>query len=648
MFNESTLPDGKSGLRASELKYRALFENMSEGVALHELVRDEHQQVVDYRILDVNPAYERHSGLTRDVVIGQLASLVYGADYPPYIEIYKGVSLTGEPCQFETYFAPLDKHFIISAVSSSPGLFYTVFLDISRQKKIEEALRISEERLASIFNSVNDSIFIHDAQSGAILDVNERACELFGYTRDEILLMTIGDISENIPPYTIAEALDHIRRAAAGEPQLFQWRTRHRDGQLFWTEINMRLARIGEQDRVIVTGRVIDDRKQAEAERLELERRLLHAQKLESLGVLAGGIAHDFNNLLLAISGNLELALQTISPSSEALVNIKQSLHATRQAADLTRQMLAYSGKGKFLERPINLSLLVQENLHLLRACTARTVTIDLKLDPDLPDLSGDPGQLQQVVMNLITNASEAIGEAIGVIRLATGRMINNQQDDDLPPGDYVYFDVIDSGDGMTEQTREKIFEPFFTTKFTGRGLGMAAVLGIVRSHHGRITIESAVGCGTKIRVLFPALAPSARLGCVIAPASLVTGTKKINTVLVVDDEEMIRRLLEQVIITMGHQALVAADGRKALEIYQQQGEDIDLVLMDLTMPRLDGKKTFHALKRINPGVQVIMMSGFGEDAAMNQFIGMGIRGFIQKPCLVKDIIQKVEEALGD
>src|SRR3990170_4789992 len=252
-------------------------------------------------------------------------------------------------------------------------------------------------------------------------------------------------------------------------------------------------------------------RKKAEQESLELERRLLHAQKLESLGVLAGGIAHDFNNLLMAILGNLDLALRKLSPLSPAGTNIQNALQAVHRGADLTRQMLAYSGKGQFVVKNIDLSELVEENAHLFRTSMAKTAALNLRLNRDLPLVEADPGQITQVIMNLITNASEAVGEKAGVIALSTGiqecdeAYLSRSRLEERPPaGRFVYLEVSDTGSGMDEETQQKLFDPFFTTKFTGRGLGMSAVLGIMRGHKGAILVDSVVGKGTTIRVLFP------------------------------------------------------------------------------------------------------------------------------------------------
>ncbi len=271
-------------------------------------------------------------------------------------------------------------------------------------------------------------------------------------------------------------------------------------------------------DRDIISGMVLDitDRKRAEEERLEMERKLLHTQKLESLGILAGGIAHDFNNLLMTIMGNLDLALLKLSPLSPVRENIEHALQAAQRSADLTGQMLAYSGKGMFIVRKMNLSELVEEIAHLLKTSITKSATLRLNLQRNIPDIDADPGQVQQIIMNLITNASEAIGESTGVVTLSTyvqdcdeAYLRNSRLDEKPLPGRFVCLEVSDTGSGMDTNTMQLLFDPFFTTKAMGRGLGMSAMLGIMRGHRGAILVDSVLGQGTTIRVLFPATVTS-------------------------------------------------------------------------------------------------------------------------------------------
>ena len=398
----------------------------------------------------------------------------------------------------------------------------------------------------------------------------------------------------------------------------------------------------------------IAGRKKAEQESLELERRLLHAQKLESLGILAGGIAHDFNNLLMAILGNLDLALRKLSPVSPARANIEQSAQAARRATDLTRQMLAYSGKGRFMMKAMDLSELVEENTHLFRSSVARTTSLDLHLDRSLPAIDADAGQVQQVIMNLITNASEAIGESAGRITITTGAqdcdaqcLRRNRIEDAPPAGRFVMLEVSDTGCGMDEQTQQRLFDPFFSTKAKGRGLGMSAILGIVRGHRGAVFVESGPGRGSTIRILFPALAEAPAVKDAAANANVADArTSSLNgTVLVVDDEEIVRNVCKEMVQSFGMQVLTASDGRDAVEMFRNSPGKISHVILDLTMPNMDGMTAFKELVRIRPGVKVILSSGYNEQDSIQRISDQGIAGFIQKPYSLAKLREALEKA---
>lgn len=416
---------------------------------------------------------------------------------------------------------------------------------------------------------------------------------------------------------------------------------------------NARLYKSGQKYAADLEQHIVE-RKKSEQERLELERRLLHAQKLESLGILAGGIAHDFNNLLLAVLGNLDLALRNLSPVSPARVNIEQSAHAARRATDLTRQMLAYSGKGRFVVKALDLSELVEENAHLFRASVPRTKKLDLRLGRPLPAIEADAGQVQQVIMNLITNASEAIGEEAGMITLATGvqecdaQCLKQSRVDDVPgAGRFVFLEASDNGCGMDEETLQRLFDPFFTTKAMGRGLGMSAILGIVRGHRGAIMVDSAINRGTTIRILFPALqgAQAVSEGPVDARESEAAASAMSGTVLVVDDEEIVRNVCKEMVVALGMRVLTAVDGRDAVDLFAKHADHIDLVILDLSMPNMDGMTAFQELVRIRPGVKVILCSGYDEQDSLQRLSGQGLAGFIQKPYSLAKLREALEKA---
>ncbi|MCC7495081.1 MAG: PAS domain S-box protein [Fimbriimonadaceae bacterium] len=387
--------------------------------------------------------------------------------------------------------------------------------------------------------------------------------------------------------------------------------------------------------QTVLQARFITERERSEQERLELERRLLHAQKLESLGVLAGGIAHDFNNLLMAVLGNLDLARRDLPPDAEALASVDEAISASQRAAELTQQMLAYSGRGHFAMQHLDLGDIVRRHAELVRAAVPRNVAFEVALDPALPLLWGDPAQVQQVVMNLVGNAAEAIGDRAGTVRLTTGHgspaaaeLARSRVDLTPIAAEYVWLEVSDDGCGMDGATLERLFEPFFTTKFTGRGLGLAAVEGIVRGHHGGILVDSTPGRGTTIRVLFPratTVPPPA-----VAPSE--PPARGAARLLVADDEESVRRVCRRMLERMGYEVQTAADGAAALAQFDAAEAPFDLVLLDLTMPTLDGVATSRELLRRAPGLPILLASGYGEAEAAARFSGDGLRAFLQKP----------------
>jgi CheY-like chemotaxis protein len=357
----------------------------------------------------------------------------------------------------------------------------------------------------------------------------------------------------------------------------------------------------------------------------------------------------------MAILGHAELARDEISPMSPVRNSLDEIEKASRRAAELCRQILAYSGRGKFVIETLAPSDLVEEMVHLLRTSISKKTILNMNFDRTQLCMQGDPTQIRQVIMNLIINASEAIGEDSGVITISTGALECTRGylseallGEDLGEGLYIYLEVSDTGRGMDEETLGRIFEPFFTTKFTGRGLGLSAVLGIVRGHKGALRVSSEVGKGTTFRILFPAVEEAAAPP---AEKDLAAGDtwKGTGRVLLVDDEETIRVLGKRMLERLGFAVLTASDGREALRIYQDREEEIDLVLLDLTMPHMNGEEAFRELRRINPAIRVILSSGYTEHEIVARFAGKGLAGFIQKPYTVAALRDRLRLALpGD
>jgi len=385
-------------------------------------------------------------------------------------------------------------------------------------------------------------------------------------------------------------------------------------------------------------------------EAAHLERQLLQSQKLESLGLLAGGVAHDFNNLLTGILGNAHLALADIDPLHPARECLEEVIQASELAARLTGQMLAYSGRGRLDVRTVDLARQVRAIFALLQSSVSRNVQVVLDLHDDLPPVEADPAQVQQVMLNLVINAAESIGDRAGVVRVSTG--VSELGSEDLrvlvsgagmAPGLHAWFEVRDSGCGMDAATMGRMFDPFFSTKFTGRGLGLAAVLGIARGHRAGVRVQSEPGCGTTIRAYFPAAggvveAPGARPARPVAPGH--------GLVLVVDDEIVVRETARRALERAGFDVLSADSGRKAVELFRPRAGDVRLVLLDVTMPDASGVETFGELRNLEPELPILLSSGYTEEAAARVCEGDLLAGFVPKPYAPEELVRRVLEML--
>lgn len=389
-----------------------------------------------------------------------------------------------------------------------------------------------------------------------------------------------------------------------------------------------------------------------ERARMNLDARVQQVQKLQTLGTLAGGVAHDFNNLLQAILGNASIIRLHTGPSAAVQNSLEQIETACQRASELTNQLLAYAGKGKFVLEAVDVSQLAIEMSKLLVASLPRKPQLLGQFAPALPAVEGDPTQLRQVLMNLVINAAESLPDNSGVIRLSTGAVDLSADDltglllgDDLPPGTYIYFEVCDTGCGMTEEIRSRIFDPFFTTKQNGRGLGLAAVLGIVRGHRGALQVHSESGSGTLFRVLLPALKKSAA-GRPAAPREQSRPERTSGTILVVDDEAAIRNSARFLLESLGFAVLTACDGFEAVETFKTMQAKISAVLLDLSMPKMSGAEAFRKLRAVRPDVPILITSGYSEEVTVQQFQEAGLVGFIQKPYRGSELRMKLLEVL--
>jgi PAS domain S-box-containing protein len=394
----------------------------------------------------------------------------------------------------------------------------------------------------------------------------------------------------------------------------------------------------------------VTDRLRIEQERRTLERQLYQAQKLESLGVMAGGVAHDFNNLLTAIIGNIALAKLQPAAAGPIADYLHRVETAAVRAAELCQQMLAYTGRGHLVVRDLDLNELCREMSQLFGTVISKKAVVKYSLADNLPTVRGDPTQLRQVLLNLVTNAADAIDVTSGVITVTTGTLVADSKYLDelslskhLTPGLYVTLEVSDTGGGMDEGTKAKLFEPFFTTKFTGRGLGLAAVQGIVRGHRGAIKVYTQMGKGSTFKVLLPASGVALP---VAAPDALASRAGRGRTILVVDDEEAIRTLTGKILERAGFNTLTAGDGVEGVNVFRDFHPQIAAVLLDLTMPKLSGGDVFRELRRIRGDVKVILTSGYGRQEATTGFEGKGLAGFVRKPFRAEELLDMLFRTL--
>ncbi|HLK66847.1 MAG TPA: response regulator [Bryobacteraceae bacterium] len=395
------------------------------------------------------------------------------------------------------------------------------------------------------------------------------------------------------------------------------------------------------------------EQKRAEKERQDFEKRVLEAQRLESIGLLAGGIAHDFNNLLTAVLGNASLARE-LSPSNSPVANfLDEIVKASERAAHLTSQMLAYSGKGQFYLQTVDLSQETREVVALVQSAFSNKISVHLDLPDDLPKVRADKGQLQQVVMNIVVNASEAIGDASGFVYIRTGTkrltedFIRSELNGaEVAEGLYACLEVRDTGCGMDDATRERVFDPFFSTKFTGRGLGLAAVGGIVRGHKGAIQVRSTPGKGSTFVVYLPVAA-------VTAPAKQTARQERRSkvffqgTVLVVDDEDVVLRTARSALERQGCSVLVAESGPSAIDILRLHADEVSLIILDLSMPGMSGLEVLPELRKIRPDIPIVVSSGYSESETLRLFSGYKISGFLQKPYTLQRLVERVTAAVA-
>jgi len=474
-------------------------------------------------------------------------------------------------------------------------------------------------------------------REGRLVDVSELWLQKLGYTREEVLGRPSTDfLTEESARYAREVVLPEFFRAGHCE---VEYQMVRKDGEVF----PVRLRGIAERDPSGALLHSVAALEDLTAQRM-LEKRMLDAQKLDSLGLMAGGIAHDFNNLLVSILGNAQIAFDQVRDQPDALASITDIVTAARRAADLCRQLLAYSGKSRMQEEQLDVSELVREIAQVLEVSVGRDALIKLDLNTRLRTV-GDATQLRQVLMNLVINAGESLEGKRGLISIATSareldtETIAKSSNLAARPGPYVCIEVADTGCGIPEAARERMFDPFFTTKVGGHGLGLAAVHGIIRAHQGTITFYTAPGRGTSFKVFLPVASTA-------VPIDTSAEMPKRGTVLVVDDDPTVLKTLSRLLPRGGYQVVTAASGEEALLLVQARGEEFDLFLFDVSMPRMNGPELFDEVRAIVPGARVLLMSGFNHLDMVRRAESQGLKGFLQKPFLLESFEELAQRVM--
>jgi PAS domain S-box-containing protein len=515
-----------------------------------------------------------------------------------------------------------------------------------KPKRAEIALRESQERLRFICDRAQVGYWHWDIASDRH-EWSPLCNHLFGISPEEP--MSYARLLALIHPDDRARTDHGIRACLESDGQTdydIEYRTLWPDGTVRWIHAKGN-AEFADGRAVRMAGIVLDitEHKRAEAA-------LRETQKLESIGLLAGGVAHDFNNLLVGVIGNASLLEEMIAPGDLASEIVQRILKTGEQLAHLTRQMLAYSGKGRFVVEILDLSAVVRDISDLALRSLPKKPILHLDLEEHLPPMEADRGQIQQVLMNMVINASEAVGNHDGLITVSTRALVVDARYIQMHPGaeglaagEYVVVEVRDTGCGMDETVKSQIFEPFFSTKFTGRGLGLAAVHGIVRGHKGAILVASEPGKGSAFTVLFPATGHEGERSQLVTPKEVAQG---LGVVLVIDDEEAVREMVKTTLERHGYTVLVAQGGLQAIDIFKHHASDIDVAVLDLSMPGISGEQTLPELRKIRPDVKVLVSSGYSETEAMAMFRGQQVSGFVQKPYTVAVLAEKVKSAMRD
>ncbi|MBW1782670.1 MAG: PAS domain S-box protein [Deltaproteobacteria bacterium] len=651
--------------KASEEALKASQQRLSQII---DLLPDA-TMVIDLKgkVIAWNQAIETMTGIKAENMVGkgnhEYALPFYGKRRPILIDLvfkwdkeiekkYEYVKREGDSLVSETY-DPLVKpggylwnkaSLLCDRKGEAIGAIESI-RDITDRKVSEEALRESEEKYRSILENIEEGYFEVDI-AGNLTFFNDSLCKILGYSKHELMGMNSRQYTDEQNAKELYEAFHSVYTTGTPD-KVFNWNIIRKDGSKRYVESSVTLRKDSEGLPIGFQGivRDVSERRQAEEEKARLKAQLQHAQKMEAIGTLAGGIAHDFNNLLMAIQGRTSIILVHKDSSDPDFEHLKGIEGHVESAVELTRQLLGFARGGKYEVRPTDLNELIKRENRMFGR-TKKEITIRGKYEKDLWSVEVDRGQIEQVLLNLYVNAGQAMPGG-GGLYLETENVIldkNYVKPFSIEPGRYVKISISDTGVGMDKAIQERIFEPFFTTKEMGRGtgLGLASVYGIIKNHGGFIDVFSEKGHGTTFNIFLPASEKEAVEEKKPAGHTFM-GTE---TVLFVDDEDMIIEVVEALLERLGYNVLIAKSGKEAIETYEKNQEQIDIVVLDMIMPDMSGGDTYDRLKDIDPKVKVLLFSGYSIDGQASEIMERGCNGFLQKPFKMKELSQKLREIL--
>lgn len=626
-------------LRTSEIRYRRLFEAAKDGILLLD--------AVTLQITDVNPFMTGLLGYSYNEFLGkELWEIGFFSDRNASRDAFRELQVEGylryDNLPLRTRDGSVREVEFVSNVyeENGPQVIQCNIRDITERKRVEVDLLDSEERYRDLVENALDMIYTHD-MDGNFLSVNKAAENITGYSREETLTL---NLAQSVAPEFLATARQMIAAKLVGnEVAPYELEIVAKDGHRVVVEVNTRIIyENGSPVRVQGIARDISERK-------HLEDQSRQSRKMAAIGVLAGGIAHDFNNLLTVINGYSDLTLKKMSIEDPLRHNIEEVKHAGDRAAVLTGQLLVFSRKQVLKPSVHNLSTAILNIEKMLRRIIKESIEFRLVLDPNLGNIKADRGQIEQVIMNLAINARDAMPDG-GTLTIETQNVYLDEdyvsQHIEIEPGPFVKMTVTDSGDGMDEETQQRVFEPFFTTKDLGRGtgLGLSTVYGIVKQSGGDIMVYSEVGHGTTFKIYLPRVNEAIQKTKSAGKSEEILSGKE--TILLVEDEEIVRSLVSTILTGRGYNVLVAVSGRAALSLCETFSEPIHMLLTDVIMPKMGGSELKEQIVKLRPDIKVLFMSGYTDDAISHRGILDDDTAFIEKPFTPDGLARKIRQTL--